>query len=290
MFSGRLCEYYRVLFTVLCDIFSCIGVVGGRPRGTLTGGVKGQATGAAIVGVALFFPVLTGAANPSFAGRLVTGDDYPPFTGKSLPNHGLASDIVTRAFKLMQLPVELDFRPWKRGYADTLNGTYLGTFPYGRNEEREKHFHYSEPLYRFGQYFFTLANSGIVYESEKDLQGTRICLPQGYNPTVLQQFVDNGTVKLVRPSTMDACFRMLLKKRADIVRVNNFVGWSLVDSVLGQRDNIRMLPKPVRESIEHFIVPRNQEDGEALIRDFNLALQQLRDDGVIDTAIAEHLQ
>jgi ABC-type amino acid transport substrate-binding protein len=51
-----------------------------------------------------------------------------------------------------------------------------------------------------------------------------------------------------------------------------------------------MLPKPLRESIEHLIIPRAKSDGEALITAFNLALKQLRDDGVIDVAIAEHLQ
>lgn len=139
-------------------------------------------------------------AHPALAtDRLVTGDDYAPFTGRSLPNQGLASDIVSRVFDLMRRPVELEFKPWKRGYADTLDGIYLGTFPYGRNPDREKLFHYSEPLYRFGQYFFTLADSDIDYQNESDLQGRRVCLPQGYNPTVLGKYNENGTITLVRP-------------------------------------------------------------------------------------------
>ena len=241
----------------------------------------------------VYFLVATTAfgTQPSLATeRVVTGDDYAPFTGRTLPNQGLASDIVSRVFDLMQRPVELEFKPWKRGYADTLEGIYLGTFPYGRNPDREKLFHYSEPLYRFGQYFFTLADSGIDYQQEADLQGKRVCLPQGYNPTVLRRYRENGTIILVRPSTMEACFRMLQKKRVDLVRVNDHVGWSLVDSVFGQRDRVRMLAKPLRESIEHLIIPRTKSDGEALITAFNLALKQLRDDGVIDAAIAEHLQ
>ena len=49
--------------------------------------------------------------------QLVTGD-FLPFASSELENGGLASEIVTLTFAQMGNQVEINFRPWKRGYRD----------------------------------------------------------------------------------------------------------------------------------------------------------------------------
>lgn len=220
---------------------------------------------------------------------LVTGDDYAPFTGVKLPNQGLATDIVRTAFREMGYETNVAFRPWKRGYAETLSGKYLGTFPYGRNDKREAEFHYSEPLYIFGLYFFARAESDVTFEKDEDLQGQRVCMPIGWNPVRVQKMVDAGIVTMVRPPDLESCFRMLKRDRADLVRVNDITGWKLIERTFGNRDGFRQLEKPVRENIEHLIIPRSNPEGAALIARFNETLQRLQKDGQIHKLIERHL-
>ena len=119
--------------------------------------------------------------------ELVIGDDYPPFVDQGLPNYGLATDIVQTTFRHMGHDTTLVFKPWQRGYEDVASGKYLGTFPYSKNPEREKSFHYSVPLYTFRQFFFTWADSSFAPTSYDDLKGHSVCVPVGYS---LQGFKD----------------------------------------------------------------------------------------------------
>lgn len=222
--------------------------------------------------------------------ELVTGDDYPPFTGSGLMNQGLATDIVRTAFRHMGHDVSVTFKPWKRGFADVKAGKFLGTFPYGKNDEREAVFHYSQPLYKFGQYFFAKAGTSHSFDADADLAGLNICLPIGYNPVRLKKLVDAGTIKLVQPPDIDSCFKMVDLGRADLVRVNDIVGWSIVERLYGDRSGFRMIENPVRESIEHFIVPRGHPEGSAIIKAFDAALAGMQSRGEIFRLIERHVR
>lgn len=243
----------------------------------------------AFVALSLAIPIYgVSARAETFA--LVTGDDYAPFTGRDLPQKGLASAIVQSAFRRMGHSTTIDFKPWKRGFADVQAGRYLGTFPYGKNAKREALFHYSKPLYKFGQFMFALRSSDIAFETLDDLTGMRVCLPLGYNPVRLRPLADAGKITLVQPPDIDACFRMVELGRADLVRVNDIVGWSVVQRMGDSRTKFQMLPKPVRESIEHFIVPRSNPDGAAVIAAFDKALTRMEETGEIYRMIERYLR
>jgi len=68
--------------------------------------------------------------------RLVTGDDYAPFTGESLPAGGMLTQVVQSALAAAGISNTLDWRPWNRGYLQTLRGDYDATFPYVRSVQR----------------------------------------------------------------------------------------------------------------------------------------------------------
>lgn len=221
---------------------------------------------------------------------LVTGDDYAPFTGRNLAQKGLASVIVQRAFRRMGHETTIAFKPWKRGFSDVQAGKYLGTFPYGWNAKRDADFYYSKPLYKFGQYMFALRDSDHTFQSMTDLTGKRVCLPLGYNPVRLKPLADAGKITLVQPPDIQGCFRMLELGRADLVRVNDIVGWSVIQRMGDSRIKFRMLPNAVRESVEHFIVPRSNPDGKTLMADFDRALTRMEETGEIYRLIERYLR
>ncbi len=62
--------------------------------------------------------------------RLVTGDDYRPFTDQALPQGGMITEIVDHVFQKMGYQAEIEFHSWSRGYTLSEEGAFLGTFPY----------------------------------------------------------------------------------------------------------------------------------------------------------------
>ncbi|MEM7250736.1 MAG: transporter substrate-binding domain-containing protein [Pseudomonadota bacterium] len=221
---------------------------------------------------------------------LVTGDGYPPYAGKALPRQGLASEIVRRVFAEMGHTVSLEFLPWKRGFLATQKGTFVATFPYGRNAAREEKFFYSEPLYEVRQHFFARIKSDLTFQRDEDLDGLRVCVPIGYNPVRLNKLVEKGLITLDRPADLKNCFQMLARARTDLVRVSEPIGWIIIEELFGSRENFQMLPRPVRETVEYLIVSKTLPNGDQLVADFNAALQVIKDSGELEVIQARHLE
>lgn len=233
-----------------------------------------------------------GAAFPAAAQTLtvLSGNDYPPFADEALPEGGMATDIVRQAFARMEQPLDIDFRPWERGMVETQAGKYLATFPWSYNTEREKTLIYSEPLYAFNQYFFTRSDAPYNGTSDSDIQGARVCLALSYNTSGLDRLVDEGIVTLVRPQTLSACFRMIESNRADIIRVNDVIGWTTIESLFGKRDGFRMIDTPARSSIQHVLFSRAHPDSERIVPAFNATLAEMKADGTLEAIMIKHLE
>ena len=86
-----------------------------------------------------------------------------------------------------------------------------------------------------------------------------------------QEMVGRGIVTMDRPSDLESCFRMLDLGRTDLGRVNDIVGWTMIDRVFENRTAFRMIKKPVRESIENLIVSKTYPDGNAILQEFTYA-------------------
>lgn len=93
---------------------------------------------------------------------LTSGNDYAPFADQDLPGGGLATRVVRAVFERLGEPIRIDWLPWKRGYALTLEGRYAATFPYIHSPEREALFHYSEPIFVGKSYLYTLKTRPLV--------------------------------------------------------------------------------------------------------------------------------
>jgi hypothetical protein len=106
----------------------------------------------------------------------------------------------------------------------------------------------------------------------------------------VQKLVDKGIVTLDRPVSIEDCFEMLGRGRTDLVRITDFIGWAVVDKSFGTRERFSMLEKPVREAIEHLIVSKDLEGGEAIVAEFDAALERLEQAGVIGEMKRRHLQ
>lgn len=231
-------------------------------------------------------PAAAAAAVPL---RLATGDDYPPFTGRSLPGGGLITEIVTRVLQAMGRSPQIVWLPWRRGYVEAASGDVFGTFPYIRTPERERQFLFSAPLLEVTNRVFVRRDAQLSFERVEDLSGARGCMMLGgAHPRALQALIDAGRITVEAPDSLASCFRMLQAGRVDFVSINEWVAPYAAREALGHEDMVRPIGPPIEVLTQHLIVARSLPGAQVFIAQFDAALAKLRHSGDIEAIVARH--
>lgn len=206
---------------------------------------------------------------------IATGE-YSPFVAQRLPQHGVTAAIVTAAFKAQGTAVTYDFLPWKRGYHQTLLGSYVASFPYLKTQEREELFLYSDPIYTDRFRLFVRKSQ----REQRDWVGKRVCIPLGYDTTQIQVFSSANAIALERPTEIGNCFQMLERERVDAVWVSELVAADTVRALFGLSAQTYALDIDlVVENHYYLIVSKTLPDAGAWVSRFNAGLKQIRDNG-----------
>ena len=214
---------------------------------------------------------------------LVTGS-FPPYSGADLPAGGIAGDIIDRVFENLGHSVSYDFLPWKRGFVESRQLNYLGTFPYSWNAERAEHWRYSAPLYRLQEVFFTLRDRPFEYHRPEDLTGMSICKPIGYNLFGLNELEQQSRITIERPLTLPDCFRMLKGRRVDLVLTNSETARALLAD---EAQTIVEVTEPYLDIAHYLIIAKDHPEVE-ILSDFNRELSRLKANGEIERLIQAH--
>ena len=229
----------------------------------------------------LFLLLLISFNNHAETLQLVTGE-FPPFVGQELKNGGTTSKIIKLIFTRMGMPIQINFKPWKRGYSETLNGQYLGTFPYTKNKEREQEVYFSDAMYNLKEYFFALRKANLNYAAPEDLTNLTICKPMGYNLFGLKRLSENKMITLARPKSMIHCFKMLALGRVDLVMTNPIIGTHLIKETFTNPNDAIQLEKSFVKIGHYLIIPKSNPQGKTIINQFNHTLKELKDQGIIE--------
>lgn len=223
--------------------------------------------------------------------RLVTGDDYAPFTGKALPAGGMLTQVVQAALEARGVSSTLDWQPWKRGYLKTLRGDYDATFPYVRSAQREAQFLYSEPLFIAEQHIFSRAGEVIEVDDVPSMQGRRLCYPLGWQPPpIIQQLLDKRQLSRHSPTGLNECARLLLLGRDDFFISDRRLGETALQLTGVPAEQFRRSDSAISRSTLHLIVPRSHPRAAAIIEQFNRGLALLKASGDYQRLLERYLQ
>ena len=183
--------------------------------------------------VAALSVLVAGAASAADPIELANGNDYVPFSDESLPEGGLAAELVDRAAALLGREVEYAWLDWDVGYERARRGEFDGTLPYFFNAERDADFFFSDSIYTVVERLFLKSDAAVVPEGEDDIDGQRLCSPVGYAVAgAVERLVAAGRATREQPEDMTRCFELLELGRVDAVLANVLQGW---DKVGGDR-------------------------------------------------------
>ncbi|MEH6347198.1 MAG: transporter substrate-binding domain-containing protein [Bermanella sp.] len=225
--------------------------------------------------------------------NLVTGDDFKPWTDRSLENGGVITEIVQAVFKNINVETQVGWLPWKRGYQRVVSGSNntFATFPYSYSNTRTSDVYYSIPLLISGLTIFVLEDNPTPkdYKDQSDLEGLRFCTGLGYAFDDFVALLEAKKVTLLTLSNVENCFLNIKAGRADAVVLNKHVGWGMIHSLYEKDHGFRAL-KEHKPSVYHLVVNKSYPNTLDILNEFNKSLVQLQKSGGVDEIINRHMK
>ncbi|EPJ53944.1 MAG: hypothetical protein OFPI_08720 [Osedax symbiont Rs2] len=221
--------------------------------------------------------------------RLAVGE-WEPYVSKNLPDNGFLARIITEAFALEGVKVELGFFPWARAKALAQQGEWDGTFPWVYSEKRAQKFLYSEPVIANQGVFFHLKSFDFQWQDYSDLTGLSSGATSGYNyGASFHEAQQNGTLKVQTVPSDELNFKKLLRKRFDIFPSNLHVGYQQIKNNFSPLDAEKFTHhrKVLTHNNLHLIFCKSKVANQQLVQTFNRGLIKLKALGKYDQYLAE---
>ncbi|MFN7692613.1 MAG: substrate-binding periplasmic protein [Burkholderiales bacterium] len=214
----------------------------------------------------------------------------PPSIGPDLPQQGYYAVLLRRVLAELGAEPQFVFVPPHRAFQMAVDGSVEGALPFKRTAEREALFWFSEPFFHVRLRLLLRAQDDWEPSKPSDLEGHRGCSLQAAQASAaLQREIDNGTVRLERVPTLEACYRMLRMGRVQYV----IAGQNMAVAQLGPQPAgslaLRISPWVVGTEPVHLILPRKRADSIARLKAFDAAVRKLRASGELQALELQHV-
>jgi polar amino acid transport system substrate-binding protein len=244
--------------------------------------------------------------------EFLTADGFAPYTGRALEGGGMMTQLIDASMNLIKEEAKgrFDFGiSWVNDWAAHLNPLLLTRafdvgFPWARpdcesglpldqsSQFRCQRFFFSDPLYESVTGLFVRSNAKIRSLKREELTGMTLCRPQGAPTHELDKdgrnWVKDGLVTMMRPPSVDECFRLLGSGAVDGVVEAELAGRASMAS-LGLGDKVRMLDQPVALTTYHVLISKSHPHARTILYYVNASLEKLREKGEYDRIIERHL-
>lgn len=244
--------------------------------------------------------------------EFLTADDFEPFTGRSLQNGGMLTAVLDASMKLIkdQAKGQFDYGiSWVNDWGAHLNPLLVSRafdvgFPWTKpdcdnlaeldseSKYRCQRFFFSNPLAEILTVLFVKKDAVGIFASDENIFGKKLCQPVGLSAYDLDKggrnWVKDGRVILMRPPTMEECFRWLDSNIVDAVVASELAGRAQLVA-LGMVDRIQPIDRPLAVGSLHAIVTKTHPYARTILYYVNGAIAQLRESGEYDRILEEHL-
>jgi len=213
--------------------------------------------------------------------------EWPPYISKQIKEYGFTAKISTEAFKRVGYSVSIHFMPWAKVLKDVERGKFDAGFPAYYSKERDEKYGLSHMIAKGPLVFATNKNTNIKYSTLKDLKDYKIGIVRGY---VNSDAFDNAQFlnKMVGNSD-EQNLKRLLKKRLDIVVVDQFTAVHFMNTILQNNSQLIEFLSPPLDEKELFVAFSKKNDNyKQLLEDFNHGLELITTDGTIQSIMKSY--
>ncbi len=222
---------------------------------------------------------------------LATGE-WAPYVSETLENYGIITEIVTAIVHEMAMIPKYRFYPWTRAEKITKEGIVFAAFPYAKNEQREKSFHFSDAIYTSKTVFFYYkANmEKISYKKLEELKSYKIAGARGNS---YMRLLENAGLDVQQVNDQEQLVKLLKRGRVDLVPLDKEGGRIILKNLFPkQYRNFGTLDQRVgideKKDASHLLVSRRYPNAKELTLRFNEALIRIKEKGTYQEIIDKY--
>ena len=203
---------------------------------------------------------------------------WPPYVDPKLPGQGLAISIVTAAFERAGYKPVVTIGPWDETLQKTMLGQSALIAAAWKTAAREKDLIFSDPYLVNEIKFLKRRGAKLRFANLSDLAGLRVGVVYLYAYDEAfdadPRFVKVSETHIV-PNLLQLLAGNIDLTVGDERTLRYEISWHLQD----RKKELEFLPTPLATRDLHVAVSRRDPQAEALIRDFNRGLEEIRQDG-----------
>jgi len=208
----------------------------------------------------------------------------PPYSDKTLPEQGLALEIVQKVFAGTPYQPDITIDNWSRAVEGASLGVYDGLAAAWYSPGRDKDLLFSEPYLSSKLIILKLRSKPGTYSSLKDLAAGRLGVRVDYAYGV--DFAAVPDLTLVKENHLVQNLLRLLNGSVDfVIGDRRTIVMQLNEYLRDRMTKFEVLDIPLPEVHRHVAISRELPASEAIIADFNRSLSESRESGSLQAII-----
>jgi len=229
------------------------------------------------------------AANPPI--RLAAGE-WPPFSGESLVDHGIACRIVEAAFAESGMQVEFSFLSWRRGFELAKRGKMDGAILWAAPDANDPDLVGSSTVIISDVIVLHRRDVPVDMAHLEQAARTRVAYPNGYGYEDIPAFRHLLTLAHPRPVVLNDdrdAVQALLNNRIDLYPIDRLVAIYLLNQSGPPRwqSVLELSSTPLSSETLVVVISRTLPDHDRIVASLNRGLASLRAKGLIAKWLTE---
>ncbi len=216
----------------------------------------------------------------------IAGEEWSPFSSKSLPNQGLMNHIISDAFAVHGVEVEFGYFPTKRSLELVKQGEWDASGGWSPIEDRANDYYFTNPIFEETIVLFHRKDLEFDWNQIEDLKKWRIGATGSlYYGEAFKIAEASGDYTISRVPEDLINMRKLLHGRIDLFPFTLEAGiQSLQDSFTKeQREQITYHKKPILKGPLVLLVSKKIDNAEEIVEWFNSGIEIIRESGNYDS-------
>jgi polar amino acid transport system substrate-binding protein len=208
----------------------------------------------------------------------------PPYADASLPDQGLALELVKHIYAGTDYAVQITIEDWSQALEGTRVGVYDALASVWYSKDREKDLLYSEPYLRSELLILKLRTKQGVYRSMQDLAGSRLGVRTDYAYGVDFSAIPN--LQLVQQDELAPNLQNLLTGKVDFVIADQRSAAMELHQYFADKITQFEVVDMDLPPVERYVAATRAWPGhEKMIAEFNRSLAAAKKDGSVDAII-----
>ena len=222
--------------------------------------------------------------------------EWEPYIGPNMKNNGYVYEIVTEAFKLSGISVDIRFLPWARAVNTAKTGKRDGLFPEYYDESRLTDFVFSDsfpggPVGLYKQKTKKVSYSVDPIQNQnkalKGLKDYRFGVVRGYINT--KEFDDATYLKKEEVNNDETNLKKLFKGRIDFIFIDKFVASHIIKTKYPNYiEKLEFMEPPLEVKPLYIAFSKKAKDYDVKLKAFNNGLKKLKEKGLIKKIMGKH--